>query len=590
MPIRDILISEASSAILEPISQQVVYSVLGRLGLGTAAFGENIYITNDYTKPSQTTGDGHNALISKDRCDVKMTVAWNPSDTKWDVNSFNYTQAYGIFGKLDNSLTAVFRDSIADVQLTEHQIPCSMVLEFSLQFKNRESAFSTISVINNTSLKDSVINYHTLSYSYPITDDMFNSLFEIYQLRQESVGMDFWNYLKRYSKGAAQYIQQRTGSQIELVIKRQDIRAMGVLDYTQNAPTVQEQDRGIDRFVVDFTYTIQFARPDVLRLKFPVTVCNKPVPEFLVRKNTADELYFLRGQFQEHSIGGYLRTLTNPSSVVVRMPPYDDFRPPSQPAIAAGFTEFFTAALYLDDTATTTIDLLNLGGNIKLHNTAIELMQLQGSEIFGTTGLFNITIYCNGIPVDISCLSIDTNLVVTLAIQNRLRRYHLVLSEATALRSLDVKWYPTFIAHRTFFPITLIKNLQMFINKHYLYIDSHNEVLRLVNRMIQTMNINNQIQILITAGHLNHYAYSYATTAEQFVEYIINKHSPVSHKSVYDEYIKLCIITNLIVESQLSTGNLRSPKGHPMLPVNLRGVTSTFNLPLRIVDSVIVVK
>ena len=586
MPIRDLLIEQASSAILEPISQQITYAVLGQLGL-SGAFDNNIYITNDYSKPSITSdGDGHNALISKDRCDIKMTVIWVPG-TKWDVNSFNYTQVYGVLSTQDKTLAAVFQDPIAGVRLIEHQIPCSMVLEFSLQFKNRESAFSTISVINNTSLRDSVINTHTLSYSYPISNDMFDSLFEIYQLRQDTAGVDFWNYLKRYSNGAIQYLQRRTGPQIELVIKRQDIRAMGMLEYTETAPTVQEQDHGIDRFVVDFTYTVQFARPDVLRLHFPVVICNQPIPEKMIRKNMQDAFDLFRGQFQEQSIGRYLNTLKTPTSAVMRLPIYDDFRPPQQFAVAAGFIEFFTAALYLDDTPTTTIDLMNLGGGLQLHATAAALIKLQGAEIFETTGLFNISIYCNGIPVDISCLSIDANLVVTLSMKNKLRRYHLVISEASSLVSLDEKWYPTFIANRTFFPVTVIKNIQRLIHRKYCYIDSKNDLLLLTNRLIQQNAIDIQIKNLIDAKHLNHYAYSYATTAEQFIEYLINTHSPVTQCPVYDEYVKLCVTSGLILESQLSTGDLQRPHGNPVLPLELHGTMSRFNLPLRIIASTV---
>jgi hypothetical protein len=415
---------------------------------------------------------------------------------------------------------------------------------------------------------------------------MLASLHQLYTLRQSSTTLDFWTYLQRYSKGAAQYLQQRTGRRIELVIKRQDIRAIGVLEYNQTAPTVQEQDRGIDRFVVEFTYTLQFARPDVLRLAFPVTICNKPVPAQMVRQDDRDALDALCGVFQERSVTGYLRVIGQ-RPPVVRRPTYDDFRPPQQPVAAAGFQEFFTAALYLDDAPTTTIDLLALGDGMRLHETTVTLMKQHGAAIFDTTGLLNVALYCNGLPVDRSCLSIDANLVVTLAMRNQTRRYHLVLSEATNLKSLAGEWYDTLIAYRTFFPITVIRNLQLLISRQYCYIDEHNELLRLINHEIRQLTIDAQIRTLIAGGHLTHYAYSYATTAEQFADYLMQHRSPVTHRLVYDEYVRLCIETGLLNEGQLATGYLRTTGGYPFLSGNLRGTTSTFNLPLRVVSATV---
>ena len=587
MPNRDLLIPEASSAILEPISQQMTYAILARLGLRNT-FDNNVYITNDYTKPSLTTDEGHNALISKDRCDVKMTVAWNPSEVKWDVNSFNYTQAYGVQKTLDHSLIPVFVDSVAGVQLTEHQLPCSMALEFSLQFKNRESAFMAISAINNTSLKDSVINLHDLVYDYPISHEMLLCLEQIYQLRKASTPLDFWTYLQRGSRGAVQYLQQRTGNEIELVVKRQDLKAMGVLEYTQNAPSVMEQDRGIDRFVVDFNYTIQFARPDVLRLSFPVVICNQMVPHWMLPRPIESEFTKLSGSLQERSISSFLRMIQPKLPMVVRRPEYDDFRPPLQFATANGFTEFFDAVIILDDTPTTTIDLLNLGGGDALDATLVEIMKLHGSKIFDTTGLINIAVYCNGIPVDVSLLSIDANLVLTIAMSNKLRRYHLVLSEATDLRALDEQWFSTLIEYRTFFPITIIKNLQRLIDRKYCYIDRNNVLLQVINSSMRNFTIDTQIKSLITAGHVDHYAYLHTATPEQFAQYMMHRRSPVSHKLALEEYINLCILAGLLSEAQLATGYIRTCNGYPFLSANMRGMTANFNMPLRIIDSTIV--
>jgi len=73
VPLRDMIVEQSSTSIIEPISKQITYIVLRNIGC-KEQFGDNVYLINDWTKPSLTADEDHNALISKDRCDVKMVV------------------------------------------------------------------------------------------------------------------------------------------------------------------------------------------------------------------------------------------------------------------------------------------------------------------------------------------------------------------------------------------------------------------------------------------------------------------------------------------------------------------------------------
>ncbi len=583
MPIRDIVIVQVSNNILMPIAEQLTNIVLVRLGC-FGKFAGNLYVNTEFTKPSLTNNDNHQALISQDRADIKMSASLNPTEMKWDTMSFRYTQAYGVIGVHEKPYLPVFADPEIDVALVEQQLPCTMTLEFSLQYKNREDADMTISAINNTSLKDSVINYHDLSYTYPVDIDQLSCLWQIYQLRAASLGITFWDYLKTGTNHAVSWLKSPGTDKAELVIRRQAIQAYGVLEYTETAPQIEAEQISIDRFVVNFNYTLQFARPDVLRLYFPVVIANQLVPKWMLRIQQQNYLAQIYGVFQEMSITRWLRSTLSNIPVVARLPEYDDFRPPANgPALQAGFAEFFAAAVLLDTGSATTIDLLNIGSRIQLSATTIVLLQLHGQAIFDTTGLFNIAVYCNDLPVDTSLLRIDANLVVTLAMTNPLKRYHISLSEATDLSQLDPIWFDTLIAYRTYFPITIIRNLALLIKKGYCYIDHTNWVLKTVNFQILQGLIDGLIARLITAGHLTDYAYSFASTAEQFVDYLLEHHSPVSHRLVYDEYISLCEQLGVLIPAQLASGVVRTrPYRLPFLPAPIRGKIATFNTPLRV--------
>lgn len=590
MPIRDIIISETSNMILDPIAKQMTYIVLTRLGMN-GLFNNNIYITNDYTKPSLTSdGDTHNVLISKDRCDVKMNFSMNPTEMKWDVNSFKYTQSYGVVGVRDKILRPVFEDRIANVNLVEHQLPCTMILEFSLQFKDRENSFKAISAINNTSLKDSVVNFHDLVYEYPVGEDLEASLRQTFELRKVGLANpDFNSYLVSNSNNAIQFIQQRTGNKTELVVKRQDIQVYGVLEYNQQAPGVQEIENSMDRFTVDFTYTIQFARPDVLRLYFPVVIENQMVPTWMLRVQQENYLALVYGFFQERGFTSYLRSQLTNIKPTIRMPCYDDFRPPLQPVVACKFEEIFDSVLLLEPQGTpTTVDLNNLGVDISLNPIVLDIIALQGNEIFQTKGIFNITVYCNEIPVSNSLLSIDENLVVTINMSNPSKRYHFVLSEATDLKYLDKKWIPTLIKYRTFFPITIIRNFQYLQSIGYCYLDTSNALINLIQTSSKNFTLDNQISTLIEEGHLTHYAYSHTVTPEQFASYLMDTISPVTNTPAWNAYANLSVKQGLITSDQLGTGYVKTKEGYPFLPQDIRGTVGiSFNMPFRVQQTTI---
>ena len=584
MPVIFLPISEVTDHILDQVSYQVVDSVLMELGL-YGAFKDSIYIYTDYMDGSITHDANNDINLSRDRCNVKVEHSVNPNESKWNnVLTFRHTQAYGTFGSDKRSFFPIFRDDVADVQMIEHFVPCSIVLNFSLQFKNKEHAYSTISAIVSQNLNDSVIKTHDIGYEYPLGLSMVTALYQIWKLRTSiNTTVPFIEYLKRGTRRAVSYLISKDLTQTEIVIKKSGLNALGVLEFNQARPEVITKEKYPDLFTVDFVYTIQFGRPDNLRFYFPCVVENQLVPSFMIHNPPVSYVSKMVGLFQQHSLYSVLHILDKKSIFPIVFPEYDDWSVPASAISPEQYFTFFIAGVLLD-TPTTTIDLTDLG-DIKINDIALDIMKREGIDIFETSSIFNVSVFANDIQVDPSLLSIDENLVVTLGMTDLCKRYHLVISEVVDFSILDPQYLQTIIEYRSFFPLTVIRNMQYLIDRKYCYIDSSNQLLRLIHRSIKNLTIDAQIAQLVAAGHATETLYMYASTAEQFADYLMHNSSLDTNRLLFDEYVDLCVSLNLITEAQLPTGYIRNRRGYPLL--GNTGGSGGFNTPLRILNTVV---
>jgi hypothetical protein len=595
MPTVDLLIQDISTNIIYNVANQTVNSILQTIGAQNY-FPDGLFLKSDDVDSSITFNKENNIRVSANRCDVNYTVDYNPSETKWDVFTFRHTQAYGTSPTNKHSFIPMFVDEAADFRIIEHMVPCSIQFEFSMQFKNKEHAYLMMSAIQNMYLKASVFKYHDIAYEYPIGYNLFRLIYQIYSMRTSfNSTVNFNSYLIEGTRGlynqlvAKDFVPNGQGgitAMAEAVIKKSSTKALGLLEFTQTRPEVQYENRQPDRFVVNFSYALQFSRPDALRCIFPVVVENKLVPNFMVAVAPTQNTPNLIGLFQEKGLYGAFRELSPATPVVLKFPYYDDWNIPNFNMIDRKYYfPFFIANFTLDTNedgsiaSSTLIDLQALG-TATIHPTAIAIMILHGSDLLLNTGLFNVSVFVNDIQLDPSLLSIDDTLKLTINYSNPIKRYHLVIYENTKLDNLNPKWLDVIIGNRSFFPMTVIRNLQMFINKKIFYIDNSNKLLLFIKKSIMNKSIFDQITTLITNGHTAEWAYFYTRTESQFADFLMNYYSLNTGKFLYDEYVAQLIAAGNITKGDLSTGYIRTKNGFPIL--GDVGRSHGFNIPLRV--------
>lgn len=464
MPVLDFVIPEIITHVVDPVVRQVSYSVINDLGL-RSFFGDDVYFLSDSEGASASSTDNRQVKTQNDRCNITYEFALNPAEMKWDVMSFRHTQAYGTMGIHRKDQVAIFNDKVADVTLYETQVPCTITMEFSMQFGSKEMAAKVVSAIINKHHQASVVKPHDIFFDYPMSANLIYALYSIYKLKHPDKDVPFMTYLKDHSSQSVSYLHNPNLPHIELVIKRAQLSALGIMEFSQTKPEAEMNEQVANRFHVNFTYSLQFARPDNLKLYFPVVVSNQLIPERLIPAGETSFHPALVGVHPDIPVTLTLQEYYKHSKYVIRYPDYDDFDPPRCPAVTFGFQHFLVMGFLLDDGDTTVIDLDTDLTPYKLHPITKEILQFHGRDIFTTNGLFNITVFANDVQIDPALITITDDLKVIVEMTNPIKRYHLVLFEAMDLNHVDPRYWTLLEKYPDYFGIQILKNLRDLIKK-----------------------------------------------------------------------------------------------------------------------------
>lgn len=588
MPILDFHVPEATTHIIDPVAHQVVESILHILRV-REVFGDNLYIDLEYTKPSRTDDKHKRINLKSDRCDVGVQPIYNPAQLKWDSVSFHNSQAYGVSRQNRRFAVPVFEDLAADVQVVEHQVPCGLRMNFTLSFKNKEVAYTTMAAITSQHHGTGVFNDHDVKFEYPIDMSLAVGLMSIYKMKDTSTQDTFAEYVKKHMTRYLQFqvrnsdMDKEASAQLkELVIRRQQLSCKGLLEFDQERPEVEYIDQKPDRFMLNFTYDMQFTRPETLRLYYPTVIDNKLVPEELVPNNPRTYLEELEGKFATRALHYLFQNTKIKVHPAIRTPIYEDFYPPKMTG-AINFKPFFIGAVLLDGDETH-IDLTDLG-DVHINPVILDIIRQHDQDIFKYSGLFNITFFVNGVPLSPDGLTFEKDRI-TLREKDPTKRYHMVLYEATNITHVDQKWVRVMMDHRWFFPVTILRHTDYLVKQKFLTITPDHDLLRRIDRWMYTGKLDAYIKVMIQKGHATPYIYQFTMTPSQFGDYITNTPSKKDPRfDLYDILIYIGRESGDIGERNMPNRYLRTRSGYPILP-NKSGFWG-FNAPLRVLHGIV---
>jgi hypothetical protein len=593
MPIVDYALRSGVAPIADSVSSEIMLSILNSLNL-TSYFENDLYIIPLHKTPSMSVDSNMNPLISRSRCDVRVSLISNPSVTKWSANEPNSLRNLTLTNISGGDRLPLFLDSVAGVRITELLVPVTLKLSVSMLFKDREYADGCIDKLYQL-YGTSTGTAHDIAYTYPISNDILAFLMFIYKSRKSlHADMTYIDYIKNHL--TADLVVEMCADDItdgrmdlppelRLSIRKRLLSCYGTCVFDQEHYEVEKNSGAVDRYKIAFEYTVQFSRPSTFTAELPCVVENEALlADHIPNQYSPTMVSSGVGVPQDYGYFNAYKTLDDSRTYCIKFPWYNDFTMPHTVITEYGFHTFIIGAFTLDGTITE-IDLKKLD-DVEFHPIVRYLMELHGFEIFGSTGIFNITVFSNDVKVDPDRLELTNEFTLKVAATNTMKRYHFAISMATDLRYIDPKWWKYLLMYRWFFNLVIMRNLNWLI-EHGLYriVISH-DLLSLIERCMAAGMLEQHVNTLIFLGHSDNSIKTYMHNAVEFADYICNTRSILSERYLYDEMIDIGISAGCISKDNIPGMYLEDRNGMPITSrYQGKGYGSGANIPFRILTA-----
>jgi len=592
-------VPEIHTRVTDPIALQIIESILRNLDVYNYFQGA-ITLKSDRHALSTQKDDQGRPRVSNDRCDVLVEPMLNPANVRWERNTQAAMTAYWQNMKDRYAEDPVFYDETADVVLRECTVPAGIVLEFTMKFNTIDGATKAVNAIISKYRGEGTPVAHDVVYTYPLDMNLLDSLYAVFERKGLPPNTNFIDYLRNNS-GASSMIDVEVARELvsappaeqrrQLVVRKRQLNAMAVLEYTESKPEAEKVEQYLDRAIVRFTYTLQFARPSVLWLTFPTVVNNELLPGPMFDKNAETFVDALSGIYGETAYSRFMRSYyaaKQEPSTVIRFPEYDEWNVPAHSKVAQSrFNSFFVVGLLLDEGGGCTQDLKDVC-DYQLHPRVRDLMQLhvQRGQLQTTYGLYNVSVFENDMQIDSSRITISSDLVMSLTATNKERRYHLVFSEATDASRLDQFWLNQLVQNRCLFPSTVAENLKTLTTLGVYRIVASHALLSVIRMLMDGPTVATAIAWMISETHATPEIWEYTFYPEQLFEYLSMTKSAKSGSRcyLYEIFVqKLVDMGAIDTASQIPPRSLVPTMDH----IGYKGLRYGCNFPLRVFNAVI---
>lgn len=427
-------IPEITQHITDPIAEQVIRKLISDLGAGPI-FGANIHINTDHTTNAITIDEHHNLMLPTDNkftCEVIPNL--EPRGSHYDtLTPNNIMLPFGSDRKLDNY--AIFHDSEIGVVATEQLVPCNIELECTLEFGKRSHAYEFFTRLKTYAISCPSYPIDGIQYDYKIPDHLYTTLFSIYKLKYPDFGVRFIDWLRDWSGKQFSAVLNRTFERntVEIIVQKTISNISTNLTFTETKPEAKMTNRSPDGYILRCRMVVQFARPNVLWMEYPIIINNTLVPETALPKEILDPEVKLATIQASRSLDASYQALQVHKKTPIRLPWYDDWAVPDNSGPAQfDYDPFLIIAFTLDSkTDPTIIDLSgDLGGVSLTPELLTEILGYPNSGILHLGNKFHVGIYADGVQIDVNLLSITPEGILSVSCTDWNKVYRLVVSES----------------------------------------------------------------------------------------------------------------------------------------------------------------
>ena len=440
------VVSESMIHIIEPIADQSLRFVIGRLGL--SGLMEEIQIVSDFRDVSKATDDNKNAKLIDYRVRAKLNPSVNPTNNKWDgyKTTIDLGNGNAIVRQEDvtrkkrpwtgNDFTgrdySIFHDEDLFVDITEWNVGSTLSMEVKMDFHDLTPAQDALSAIFATFTNGDMVGYVPVQYDYPIPEDIQLVLKKIYWMSDmEKSNEAYAEWLNKKSIGFLSWNTNRNNVNVrELVGLKNNTQALFLIECSQDQPEV-----GNNRFTVNFNLTVQYSRTNRLIMDYPIIINNQLLP-FDYVPCTKEERQMNRGPFmwQNSAVNLYWHQQYKRDNPIPAMYPWwDKWELPYHSIIAKkGFRPIFIAAITLDDVddpeGATILDLKEGLPGYTLRDDLLQMLsKLKGRALHFAGTYINVAVFAHDYQVNPNLVEFDGRYLKLLSRQKG-SIYRLVIS------------------------------------------------------------------------------------------------------------------------------------------------------------------
>ena len=440
------VVSESMIHIIEPVADQSLRFVIGRLGL--SGLMEEIQIVSDFRDVSKATDDNKNAKLIDYRVRAKLNPSVNPTNNKWDgyKTAIDLGNGNAIVRQEDvtrkkrpwtgNDFTgrdySIFHDEDLFVDITEWNVGSTLSMEVKMDFHDLTPAQDALSAIFATFTNGDMVGYVPVQYDYPIPEDIQLVLKKIYWMSDmEKSNEAYAEWLNKKSIGFLSWNTNRNNINVrELVGLKNNTQALFLIECSQDQPEV-----GNNRFTVNFNLTVQYSRTNRLIMDYPIIINNQLLP-FDYVPCTKEERQVNRGPFmwQNSAVNLYWHQQYKRDNPIPAMYPWwDKWELPYHSIIAKkGFRPIFIAAITLDDAddpeGVTILDLKEGLPGYTLRDDLLQMLSKLKDRALHFAGTYiNVAVFAHDYQVNPNLVEFDGRYLKLLSRQKG-SIYRLVIS------------------------------------------------------------------------------------------------------------------------------------------------------------------
>lgn len=558
MPQLTVHVQEANNKMMFPIARQAMTNILTRCGVADI-FGNNIYLNLPGVSSKIFYQDGR-INIGDDRVDMDVVYNLTGSEVMYPTQNDYTMPSNGVFrtGTLFNSANygysksntdralrtnhpTIFQDPEIGVSIEELTQPAGFTATLTFKTNTWDAVYKVFNMINGT-YNDGITKVHDFVITYPVNQSLYNVLLYVYKTKMKVDKVDQEKFIKYMVEHCQTYFSFNLRSN-DIITNKKLINnepvftrhLRHVLEQTSSdnaAPEEIKPNQEVNAYQFVATTRFQFSMPRFLILNLPVAIYNTPLPSVIFANVGAANA----GSFFEipykYNIGAfdslvkehrYVPSLTAP---LYRFPVYDDWIPTCPRHRSLYFRPLIQAVYTIDEDSEDfpTINLEKDFDGYTLSDFVKDILsQHTREDILNGTGLFRIEMFSNNTPLSCDLLDYDPDtLTVTFKTRYVKTVYRIIFSECISLKAVDYKWYPTLLKYRYYFPMTIIRNLDILLKRNVFDVQPADELFKFVDYLRSNQLFDSVIKRMVKLGFAPNDFFQFTQSTNQFVDYISN--------------------------------------------------------------------